>query len=651
VSSAGFALLAIAALAGFAGLLLPLLSRVLHRAVLARAGMWAADLVLLATIAAMALLLAAFLARDFGNLYVYEHSSRALSGIYTVSALWAGNAGSLLLWLLLMAVFTVVASRGGRGRDPESAPYLAAVLSAITFFFALIVLFGPGCNPFAANPIEPAPADGLGLNPMLKNPGMIIHPVALYLGYVAMAVPFALMIAGLAAGSSMRTWLGAVRRWTIIGWLFLTIGNVVGAWWAYVTLGWGGYWAWDPVENASLIPWLTATALLHAAITAQRRRRLMAWTASLAAVTFLLTIFGTFLTRAGIAESVHAFEDSGLVPWFTVFLVIMLALSLAVIVKRAGSLKHEGPAAPLFGEASNLLYTAGLLSVMTFFILWGVIFPPIANSLGTSQVVLGQGFFNAVTAPLGLVLIALLVLCTLQSPVARASRRLTVDLGVSAAVAVVVLVVLLAAGVRKPYPVAAFVLSAMAVSAVMLMFVRDPRNRRRYGSMLVHLGLLILVIGLAGSWAYKESVEGQLAPGEKLTLGEVQVTYEDLRTQAVNNTDKSVTQAVLQLAVDGRSKGEMRPSLEYYPASDQVWTRVARHTSASGDVYVSLLALETDGKTISLRLESHPLIVWLWIGGAVMTLGGIVALWAMRSRRRGAPATEVLPAEAPATDA
>jgi cytochrome c-type biogenesis protein CcmF len=638
VSGTGYALLTIAALASFAGLLFPVFGHILGRARLNRIGTWTSYLVLLVVAAAMLLLLAAFLARDFGNAYVYEHSSRALSGIYTVSALWAGNAGSLLLWLLLMAIFTVVASLGGRRRDPASAPYLTATLSAITCFFALIVLFGPRCNPFAANSLTPTPVDGLGLNPMLKNPGMVIHPVALYLGYVAMAVPFALVVAGLIAGTPMRLWIGAVRRWALIGWLFLTIGNVVGAWWAYVTLGWGGYWAWDPVENASLIPWLTGTALLHVAAAAQKRKRLRVWTVSLAALTFLLTIFGTFLTRSGVAQSVHAFEDSGLIPWFAVFLVLMLALSLAVIVKRAGSLKTDVQSSSLFGESSNLLYTAVLLCVMTFFILWGVIFPPIASALGRGDVLLGEGFFNAVTAPLGLLLLALLVLCTLMTPIHHNKRHRTVDLTLLAVVFVVVLAVLLAAGVRKVYPLAAFVLSAMAVAAVLLMFGRDLRNHRRYGALLVHLGLLILVVGLAGSWAYKQSVEQDLAVGETLTLGEFQVQYEDLNFQAQNNSDRSVTQAVLMLFVNGRSRGEIRPSLDYYPASDQVWTRVARRTSLTGDVYVSLLAVETDGKSISLRLESHPMIVWLWIGGAIMSLGSLLALWSVRPRRREAPA-------------
>ncbi len=586
MNGAGNALLAVAAVASLAGLLLPLLGRSRGRPALVRAGMWALYAVLAAVVADMLVLLGGFLSRDFGNLYVYEHSSRALSWVYTVSGLWAGNAGSLLLWLLLMALFAVVAARGGRKRDAGSVSYLVSVLSLMNLFFSLLVLFGPQCNPFVANPVATTPADGLGLNPMLQNPGMIIHPVALYLGYVAMAIPFALMVAGLANRSPLAGWITGVRRWALIGWLFLTIGNVVGAWWAYVTLGWGGYWAWDPVENASLIPWLTVTALLHAALMAQRRQRQQIWMVSLVSATFLLTIFGTFLTRTGVAASVHAFTEHGLIAWFVVFMVVMLVLAITLIVMRRAALRGPDGTSPLFGESSNIFYTVVLLSVLTFLILWGVVFPPIAQSLYGRDVLLGTGFFDAVAAPLGLLLLLLMVVCSLVAA-SRGSRRWKV-IGpcVAGGVGLVVLVVLLAAGVRKGYPVAAFALTGAAVASVAMMFARGWRNRRRYGALLVHIGLLTLVIGLAGSWSFKDSVERELAVGDSLSLGKTQIVYQSLDTQPAGVTDKEVTRATLGLSIDGKPAGELVPALEYYPANDQTWTRVARRTSAAGDVYV-----------------------------------------------------------------
>ncbi len=627
MNQAGVALLVVAALASLLGLSFSLVGELRRSRSWTAIGHRSAYAVLGATAAATLVLLAAFLSRDFGNAYVYEHSSRALSVAYTISALWAGNAGSLLLWLLLLAVFMVIACRAARRRDPGFAGLVTATLSSMTLFFSLLLLFGPQCNPFAANSVSAAPADGLGLNPQLQNPGMIIHPLALYVGYVAMAVPFALMIAGLARNLPLASWIGALRAWVLVGWLFLTIGNVVGAWWAYVTLGWGGYWAWDPVENASLIPWLTATALLHAVSIARRRDRQKIWMASLVSATFLLTVFGTFLTRSGVAASVHAFQESRLIPWFTVFMVVMLALAVGVIVWRRALLKGEASLTSAVDENATFLYANILLSVITFVILWGVVFPPIANAVGTGKVVLGTEFFNVVTAPLGLVLMALLSVCMLVRVSRGSLRRLGIDLAIAACFGALILIVLLALGVRKGYPVAAFALSAVAIAAIVLTSVRQGlgwKRRRSYGGLLVHLGLAILIIGLAGSWAYKQSVEGQLSPGQSLALGGAQVTFDQI--ESAERADRSVTSAVLDLSVDGGAAGQLIPSLEYYPASDQVWTRVARRSSVGGDVYVTLLAAAPEDQTVNLRVEVHPLVDWLWAGGAVMALGGLIAL-------------------------
>jgi cytochrome c-type biogenesis protein CcmF len=633
VRAAASALLVLATIASLSGLACSLAGRLRRPRPWIRIGSWASYATLVTVAGATLLLLVAFLARDFSNLYVYEHSSRALSLYYTISALWAGNAGSLLLWLLLLAVFAVMAGRAARRRDPASAAYLTATLSAMTLFFSLLVLFGPRCNPFAANTVSPLPADGLGLNPMLQNPGMVVHPLALYVGYVAMAVPFALMVAGLANGDQVVAWIRPVRAWALVGWLFLTIGNVVGAWWAYVTLGWGGYWAWDPVENASLIPWLTATALLHAVSMVRRRGRHRVWMVALVSVTFLLTIFGTFLTRSGVAASVHAFEESGLIPWFSVFMLLMLALAVAVIVWRRSLLRGDASVVSPVDEASTFLYANVLLSVMTFVILWGVVFPPMVRALGGGEVLLGTEFFNVVTAPLGLLLLLLLVFCTLVRSSRRSMRRLRLDALYTGAFGLLVLVLLLALGASRGYPTAAFVLAAMVVASIALTFIRGGmgwRHRRRYGGILVHLGLVVLVVGIAGSWAYKQSTEGDVSVGESLSISDVRVTYEALQSR--EKPDKNESRALLALTIGGQPKGELRPSLEYYPAADQVWTRVDRRSSIGGDVYVTLLAVDAGGETVSLRVEVHPLVDWLWVGGGLMALGGILALWPARRR-------------------
>jgi cytochrome c-type biogenesis protein CcmF len=644
------AFLAITAVASFAGLFFSLIGDLHHAPRWARAGHYSIYAVLAATVAAMLVLLAAFLSRDFGNAYVFAHSSRALSVPYTISAVWAGNAGSLLLWLLLLAVFMVVAARSARRRDPGFAAVAVAILSAMTLFFSLMVLFGPDCNPFTANPIVPSPADGLGLNPELRNPGMIIHPLALYIGYVAMAAPFALMLAGLVKKLPLDSWIASVRTWVLVGWLFLTIGNAVGAWWAYVTLGWGGYWAWDPVENASLIPWLTATALLHSMSIARRRSEQKGWMAWLLAITFLLTVFGTFLTRSGVAQSVHAFSGAGLIPWFVIFMVVMFVLAVAVLVWRSAQLRGAATLTDPTDEPTTFALTNILLSILTFVIFFGVVLPPIANAIVTNKIELNVSFFNILSDILGPIILAVLAFCMLARVARGSRRRLLLDGACAVAFGIVVLAVLLVFGVTRTFPLIAFVLSAIAVAAIVIATARTGlgwKRRRSYGPLLIHIGLAIVVIGIAGSWAYKTSTEGLLGAGKSLTLGDAQVTFVKLETSKAS--DRETTRAVLELEQDGKPSGQLLPALDYYPAGDQTWIRVARRSSLEGDIYVTLLAATPKDDTVNVRMEAHPLIVWLWAGAGIMAVGGLVALVLGRRpagpKRGGAAA----PAAAPGT--
>ena len=302
------------------------------------------------------------------------------------------------------------------------------------------------------------PADGLGMNPMLQHPGMVIHPVALYLGFVGCAIPFAVVMGGLLARSPSAAWLPAVRRWALVGWLFLAIGNLVGAWWAYVTLGWGGYWAWDPVENASLMPWLTATAVVHSIVMLRRRQMFLFWTAILVAVTFLLTIFGTFLTRSGIATSVHAFSDNTFIPWFTFFLLIAVIFSVAVLASRRPELRSQKKLDDPLSRESAFLYTNVVLVLIAFVVLWGVVFPTFAGALRGTEVGLDSSFFTVVTVPLTLILMFLTGLCPLLPWRGKDRSRLARDAAWTAAPALVVLVALLALGLRKPYTLLSFTL-------------------------------------------------------------------------------------------------------------------------------------------------------------------------------------------------
>ncbi len=602
-------------------------------------------------VVASIVLVVALVTRDFSNHYVYTYTSRSLSLAYTVSGFWAGNAGSLLLWLLLMAVFSLVALRQIRRENPPSAPYVAVILLAITTFFSLLTVFGNDSNPFVQVPGGVVPTDGLGMNPQLLHPGMVIHPVALYLGYVGLAIPFALVMGGLLARSPSSAWLPAVRRWALVGWLFLAIGNLVGAWWAYVTLGWGGYWAWDPVENASLMPWLTATALVHAVVMLRRRQMFLVWTVVLAVVTFLLTIFGTFLTRSGIATSVHAFSDNTFIPWFTFFLLLTVVFSAAVMVSRRSELRSEKEAGRSALERVRLLvYQPGTGGDHVRGAVGGL-FPTVAGALRGAKVEMSPDFFTMVTVPLTLILMLLTGLCPLLPWRGRDRSRLMKDAIWTAAPAVVVLVVLLALGLRKPYTLLSFTLATFAVASIALQYGRGWRNRHkasgtgwvrafggmvwanrsRYGGFLVHLGVIVVLVGITGSYAFKQVFEGDVSKGSSLNVGRFELTYDDL---ALGQTaDKQTARATFTVSHDGEVVGEVDPVKEYYPASDQVWTRVDLYSTLAGDVYVSLLGYEDDGSSVTIQAQVNPLVGWLWIGGGVLVVGGLVALWPVRRSR------------------
>jgi cytochrome c-type biogenesis protein CcmF len=645
VSTLGYVCLILVTPFCLAGLALALAASSGRRPALMRGAAAAVYGIAALCVVASIVLLVALVTRDFSNHYVYSYTSRSLSMAYVVSAFWAGNAGSLLLWLLLLAVFSLVTVRQIRREDAASAPYVTSILLGITAFFSLLILFGHDSNPFIGVAGGVTPADGLGLNPLLRNPGMVIHPVALYVGYVAFAVPFALAMGGLLARSPSGAWLPALRRWALVGWLFLTIGNVVGAWWAYVTLGWGGYWGWDPVENASLMPWLTGTALVHAVVMLRKRRMFSAWTGVLVAVTFLLTIFGTFVSRSGIATSVHAFTDNTYIPWFTVFLLLAVIFSAVVMIIRLPYLRSGKSLDNPLSRESAFLYTNVLLVVITFVVFWGVLYPTIVGALRGAKVELDPNFFNVVTVPLGLILMLLLGLCPLLPWRGTDRSQLIKDSAWTGGLGFVTLIVLLVLGLRRVYPLLSFALAVFAVSSVALQYGRGWRNRRRasrtgwlrafggmvwnnrsrYGGFLVHLGVIIFLVGVTGSYAFKQEVSGDLSKGGSLAVGRFELTYDGLVLG--QEADKQTARATFTVSHGGHVVAQVHPVKEYYPASDQVWTRVDRYSTLAGDVYVSLLGYTDSGTSVTVQAELNPMVSWLWIGGGVIVVGGLIALW------------------------
>ncbi|NIR48235.1 heme lyase CcmF/NrfE family subunit, partial [candidate division KSB1 bacterium] len=468
----------------------------------------------------MAALVYAFITRDFSLEYVAHYSNRTLPMFYTISAVWAGQSGSLLLWAWLLTLFAAVVVWQNRYKNRELLPYVLGVILFTSFFFF-------GLMVYATSPFEPLPrpvVDGSGLNPMLQNVGMVMHPPTLYLGYVGFVVPFAFAIAAMITKNLDAQWIRSTRRWTLFSWLFLTLGNLFGAKWAYVELGWGGYWAWDPVENASLMPWLTGTAFLHSVMIQEKRGMLKVWNLVLIILTFALTIFGTFITRSGIISSVHSFGISNLGPLFLIFLGITLVGSFGLLWWRWPNLKSENRLDAVLSRESSFLFNNLFLVGMTFAVFWGTIFPIISEAVRGVKITVGAPFFNQVNVPIGLALLALTGICPLIAWRKASERNLHKSFTIPLSAGVLGANALFVLGVRSLYPLIAFSLAVFVMVTIILEFYRGAnarahsaqlifvrafwdllmRNKRRYGGYIVHIGVVMIFVGITGSSAFQK---------------------------------------------------------------------------------------------------------------------------------------------------
>jgi cytochrome c-type biogenesis protein CcmF len=519
------------------------------------------------------ILIHALLGRDFSLRYVAEHTSLDLAPLYAVTAFWAGQAGSLLLWALLLSWFGAVVVFQNRRTNRRLMPYVCATLSAVNLFFIGLVVF-------VANPLDrlaPIPEDGVGLNPLLQNHGMIFHPPALYLGYVGFTVPFAFALAALATGKLDPRWIVSTRRWTLFSWFFLGVGILLGAQWAYLELGWGGYWAWDPVENASLIPWLTATAYLHSVMIQEKKGMLKVWNLSLIILTFALCIFGTFLTRSGVVSSVHSFAGSSLGPLFVIFLVLVLGLSLGLLLYRLPRLSSEHRLDGLLSRESSFLFNNLILVGLAFTVLWGTMFPIISEWLAGTKMSVGPPFFNRVSLPIGLALLVLTGICPLiawrRATLANFRRNLMLPLGAGALGATV----LVAAGVHQPAAVGFFAGGIFVVWSIGAEFLRGARarqsisgepfplafsrlvgrNKRRYGGFVVHVGMVVMLVGIVGSSVFQRELDVTLKPGESASLGSYSFVFRGLRE--TEQTDRAVVRADVDVNRRDRSLTTLQP--------------------------------------------------------------------------------------------
>ncbi len=593
----------------------------------------------------------ALLSHDFSVSYVAKVGSRSSPTWVTVVSLWSSLEGSLLFWAGVLGAFIALFTISSRGRFRDYMAFALAISLGVAAFFTLL-LAGPA-DPFA--PISPVPADGPGPNPLLQNHLlMVLHPPALYLGYVGLTIPYAIAMAAVLRGKLGEGWLVPLRTWTLGPWILLTVGIILGGWWAYEVLGWGGYWAWDPVENASLLPWLAATGYLHSAIVHERRRVLKVWTLSLVVVAFLLTLLGTFMTRSGIFNSVHAFAQSDIGPVFLAFIAVALLFSLGALAGRGHLLESEGRLGGVLSRETSFLLNNLVLLVFTFTVLLGTIYPLLTEALQGRKVSVGEPYFNQMAAPLGLMLVFLMGVGP-ALPWGRADlRRLAGGLGPPVAGALVTLIATLALGLREPLPLATFALSVFAtvvalreIGATILAHCQTSAGaaavlqrlahtlvagRRRIGGHVVHLGVVMIVVAIAASSSYKQVGESALGIGQSLTLGDFRLTY--LRTEGREDPHRFSVAAHLALSRGETPLGELAPRLNFYATQREPVGAPAVRAVRGRDVYASLLSFENDGSQVVIKAFVNPLVSWLWWSLPLLCGGTLLAAW---PRRRALP--------------
>ena len=639
-----FILSAYATVAALAGKLRsnPFLELSAQRAVL---GAW------LVTTAASAILLHAILTDNFSFSYVASRSNADLDLLYKVAAWWGGQEGSLLFWSWIAATYTFVAVYTGRRRHRNMISYVVAVMAATQAFFLGLVAFN--ANPFQvimSGPQITSVPDGQGLNPLLQHPMMAIHPPMLYLGYVGFTVPFAFALASLITRQPGERWIHTTRVWTMVTWLFQSIGILLGARWAYVVLGWGGYWGWDPVENASLLPWITGTAFLHSVMMQEKKGMMKVWNITLIAATFFLCIFGTMMTRGGLVSSVHAFAESDIGAYFVWYLVIGIAITAYLIVSRLDYLRSEAELDSVVSRESSFLFNNVVLLASCFAVLWGTLFPVISEYFTGDKITVGAPFFNKVNVPIGLVLLFL----TGVGPLFAWRRTSTESLrrnflwpGVAALACVSVLV---AAGMRHFYATVCFGLCAFVTVTVVMEFYRGGRviqrkrgtgllpamvelthrNTRRYGGYLVHMAIVLMFVGFAGA-AFNVVHQQEMAVGDSIEVGPYSFQLQNVSEMDNPNYFRAV--ASIDVSRNGEYLETLLPERRFYHASQQPTSRVDVRNRLREDVYVVYAGQSNDGANPVVQVYINPLVNWIWIGAFLLVLGTLVAL--VPSRQSG----------------
>ncbi len=592
------------------------------------------------TLAAIALI-QALVTSDFRYEYVASYTSRALPVFFKFTALWAGQAGSLLFWDWILAMYIVTLILTYRKTLSQDMPVVLGILMGVTIFFTSLVVFVT--SPFAKLPT--VPPDGHGLNPLLQHWAMIIHPPILYLGYVGFSIPFAFALGALILGKTDNQWVRTVRRWTIVPWFFLGIGMLLGGKWAYMELGWGGYWAWDPVENAAMMPWLTGTAFLHSIIIQEKKDMLKIWNIVLIFLTFALSIFGTFLTRSGVISSVHSFTQSSIGPLFLGFVVFILVSSFAILYLRYPYVKSTARLESVVSRESAFLINNVVFVGACFAVFWGTVFPVVSEAVRGVKITVGPPFFNSVNVPIFLFLLFLTGVGPLVAWRKSSLPYLKKLFLWPTVVFFVTLVTLFAFGMRHLYALLSFSLGAFVIATIVAEFHRGAKartrahqegylsalwnltmkNKRRYGGYIVHFGIVLLFFGVAGS-AFDREVDVSLKKGESMQLGHYEVVYKG--SQVGKDAHKEWLVTTLELRKDGRPIKEIYPQRHFYLAQEQPTTEVAVYSTLKEDFYVVLAGLDDEEGTeaASFKIYLKPLVSLVWLGGMVLTLGTFICL-------------------------
>ena len=581
---------------------------------------------------------------DFRFAYVAEHSNRSMPMLYKFAAWWGGQEGSLLFWSWLLSGYAMVVAFTNRRKHRGMMPYVVAVLTTVEAFFLLL-------NNFIANPFQMlatdklivAVPDGNGLSPLLQYPAMAIHPPMLYLGYVGFAVPFAFAMGSLITRQPGDGWIHTTRRWTLVTWLFQSAGVMLGAAWAYHVLGWGGYWGWDPVENASLLPWLSGTAFLHSVMMQEKKGMMKVWNMVLISATFFLCILGTFMTRSGFVESVHAFARSDIGKYFVTFLAVGIAATIYLILDRLDYLKSEAQLESVVSRESSFLFNNLILLASCFAVLWGTLFPTISEALSGNRIALDAEWYNRLMVPIGLFLLFL----TGVGPL-FAWRRTSLDSlrrnfqwpGIASLVLVGALI---AAGMRQFYPLISFGFCLFVALTVKIEFYKGARsiaaknhmnllratvelthrNTRRYGGYLVHMGIVLIFVGLTGH-AFNQSEVKELNTGDSMRVGAYELKMVDLKQG--ENENYSWSRAIMQVSKNGAPLGTLEPEKRFYLASKQGTSEVGIRPRLNEDLYLNFGGMSDDNQRAIIQAYVFPLVSWIWIGGLVLIGGTLVCL-------------------------